>query len=95
MYRLEFDKHKDLANRAKHGIALARAVDFEWDTARVEPDARRDYGEPRYKATGLLDGRLHVLVFTPRRAALRLIGLRKANMRERRRYGQETQAGPH
>lgn len=95
MHRLEFDERKDLANRAKHGIALARAVDFEWDSARVEPDARRDYGESRYKATGFLDGRLHVLVFTPRRALLRLIGLRRANKRERRSYGQETQAGQH
>ena len=37
-------------------------------------------------ATGLIDGRLHMAVLTPRGSALRIISLRKANERERRRW---------
>ncbi|MBL8483522.1 MAG: BrnT family toxin [Rhodocyclaceae bacterium] len=42
-----YDTTKDAANIAKHGVSLARAADFEWDSAVVWPDRRRDYGEPR------------------------------------------------
>ncbi|MBV9549714.1 MAG: BrnT family toxin, partial [Alphaproteobacteria bacterium] len=41
-------------------------------------DRRFDYGETRYRAIGLLDGRLIVLVFTPRGEKLRVISLRLA-----------------
>lgn len=55
---------------------------FDWDGALVVTDDRRDYGEPRLRALGLIDGRLHAVVVTPRGDALRIISLRKANKRE-------------
>lgn len=60
-------------------------MDFE--TASVIRDERRDYGEARFWAVGPIGGRLHILAFTMRGETLRAISLRKANARERRRYG--------
>jgi len=95
MASIEFDARKDRINRAKHGISLSRARDFEWNEARIEPDGRRDYGEPRFVATGMIDGRMHVLVFTRRGDAVRAIGLRKANARERKRHEQKEETATH
>jgi uncharacterized protein len=86
----EWDENKCAANLAKHGVDFAIVEDFEWDTASVEPDTRKDYGEPRFIATGYIGTHLYVLVFTPRKGRIRVIGLRKANPREVKRY--ETQA---
>lgn len=88
--KIEFDPNKDDINRHKHGISLADAALMDIDTAFVVPDDRRDYGETRFQAFGLIRGRLHVLAFTMRGAALRTISLCKANPTEVRRYGQET-----
>ena len=51
-------------------------------------DTRRSYGEDRYQLTGCLEGRVFVLVFTPRDDAMRIISARKANQREVKHYGQ-------
>ena len=85
---IEFDPNKDQLNRLKHGVSLAAAADMDFDDALVIPDLRRAYGEDRFQAIGLIDGRLHVLAFTMRGDTLRAISLRKANMRETKRYGQ-------
>ena len=45
--RIEFDPRKDAANRAKHGVSLAMAVEFDWDEALVWVDDRYAYGEWR------------------------------------------------
>ena len=47
-----FDQAKDAANLAKHGVSLTEAAGFEWGTAVVWPDTRRDYGEARMVALG-------------------------------------------
>jgi uncharacterized DUF497 family protein len=62
---------------------------FEWETARVVEDTRRDYGETRLQVLALLDGRLYAAVVTPRGEDLRVISLRKANRREVERYGKK------
>ena len=59
---------------------------FDWDRALVLRDDRADYGESRFRAMGLIDGRLHVAVVAPRKDALRVISLRKANMREEKQW---------
>ncbi|HQR54229.1 MAG TPA: BrnT family toxin [Burkholderiales bacterium] len=53
-------------------------------------DLRKEYGEQRFQALGLVAGRLHAMVFTPRSGKVHVISLRKANRREVRRY--ESQA---
>lgn len=55
-------------------------------TAIIDPDRRYAYGEDRFQALGLIEGRLHLLVFTMRGDVLRAISLRKATPKEVRRY---------
>lgn len=87
---IEFDPTKDQSNREKHGLSLALAEAFEFETALIEIDDRRDYAEERFVALGLIDTRVHVMVFTVRGEAIRVISLRKANRREVKRYDDET-----
>ncbi len=86
----EWDRGKALANLVKHGVMFEAAERFDWRTAIVRIDAAHSRDEHRYVAVGFIDERLHVMVWTPRRAAIRIIGLRKANDRERRLYEQTT-----
>lgn len=81
-----FDPAKNALNAKKHGVFFAAAADFEWETALVGVDERRDYGEPRLIATGLIGERVYVMVFHLRETSVRLISLRKANRREMKRY---------
>lgn len=83
----EWDDDKDAANRAKHGIGLAKAAHLDWDTAQEELDTRKNYGEPRSIAYAYLGNRLYVCVYTLRGRARRIISLRKANRREGNAYG--------
>ena len=87
-----FDPAKSEHNQALRGLAFGLADSFEWDTALILEDARKDYAERRYQALGLIAGRLHMLVFTPRDGVVHVISLRRANERERNRYA--TQASP-
>lgn len=83
---IEFDTEKDGKNLAKHGVSLAEAVDFDWAMADIEEDLRNIYVERRFRATGLLHDRLHVLVYCVRGPLKRIISLRKANVRESQKY---------
>lgn len=51
---IEFDPSKDRANVAKHGVSLADAGSFDWNTALEREDDRFDYGEIRFVALGLI-----------------------------------------
>lgn len=82
----DHDPRKLAENVAKHGIWFHEAKEFEWDTANIEVDGRKFYGETRFRATGLVGTRAYVMVFTLRGTAVRLISLRKANPREVKRY---------
>ena len=84
--KIEFDQDKSDANIQERSIGFDSAKFFNWDSALVWEDTRKDYKEKRYSAIGFIDNRLHALVFTPRNEALRIISLRKANKREVRRY---------
>ena len=87
-----FDQAKDAANLAKHGVSLTEAAGFEWGTAVVWPDTRRDYGEARMVALGYIGLRIMALVFVDRPpeqpTERRIISLRKANTREVKRYAE-------
>ena len=85
----EWDEHKASANLAKHDVSFADAVEFNWLDAVIIPDIRRDYVESRYTAFGAIGEHLYVLIFTPRNDKVRLISLRRANLRERKLYEKE------
>ena len=83
---ISFDPAKNARNIAAHGISLARAVDFGWYEALNVEDIRHDYGEPRFKAYGLIGSRVNILIHTPRQGRVHVISLRRANKREVRFY---------
>jgi uncharacterized protein len=86
----EYDGDKHRSNIVKHGIGLNAAAAFKFDTAKISPDTRRDYGEERSMAYGFIGDMLYALVFTMRGSTMRLISLRKANSKERKRYHEQT-----
>lgn len=88
LVQIEFDPVKDSLNLAKHGVSLRDAERFEWETALEREDDRFDYGEVRFVAIGLIDRRLHVLVFTEGSGedCVRVISLRSADKHEKRFY---------
>ena len=84
---IEFDPAKDERNIAKRSLSFERAAEFDFETATYMIDDRKNYGETRYIAVGVLDYRLHILCYTPIAGGIRVISFRKANVREARRYG--------
>lgn len=86
----EWDAEKSRRNIEMRGIGFDAAERLDWETAQVFGDDRFDYGEERQVIRGMIDGRLHVIVFVLREDRIRIISLRKANRRERRAYATET-----
>ncbi|MEH6775302.1 MAG: BrnT family toxin [Cereibacter changlensis] len=78
----DWDEEKRRSNLAKHGVDFAAIEDFEWSSALIRTDARRDYSELREAALGLIGPRVHFVAFTRRSGRIRIICLRKANGRE-------------
>ena len=83
----EWDELKRAANLAKHGLDFADVERFDWGAASFGRDLRFDYGEERFTAHGMMEGRLVVIVFTQRMNATRIVSFRRANRMERRVYG--------
>jgi len=83
---IEFDPAKRKATLDARGLDMARADEvFAGATLTVEDD-RKDYGEDRFITIGFLDGRMVVLVWTPRNDTPRIISMRRANEREQALY---------
>lgn len=85
---IAFDPLKDALNTVKHGISLAEAADIEWDAAIFWQDERHDYGEVRMCAIAYIGVRLHFIVYVDRDDVRRFISLRKANLKEIKRYAE-------
>ena len=83
---IEFDPDKRVKALAERGLDFARAAEVFAARHFTAEDEREDYSEPRYVTVGLLDGRMVVMVWTPRGEARRIISMRKANEREQARY---------
>lgn len=84
--RYEHDPKKLAMNVASHRVWFHEANEFEWETAVIEHDCRKQYAETRFCATGLIGTRLYVLIFCLRETKMRIISMRKANPREVRYY---------
>jgi uncharacterized DUF497 family protein len=87
---LSYDPSKSARNETERGLAFDLAEEFDWSSALIAEDRRRDYEERRYQALGSIGEHLHMLVFTPRGGAIHVISLRRANQRERMRYARQT-----
>lgn len=86
----EWDEHKRNANKEKHDVDFSEAYRFDWRTALIQQDNRRDYGEERFKAMGFVGERLHIIVYTLRGGTVRIIGMRRANDKEENFYEEKT-----
>jgi uncharacterized DUF497 family protein len=82
----EWDENKRLSNLRKHGL------DFE-DGWRVfdgpcvsRLDVRFEFGEPRFRALGLLFDRVVEIAYVERPDVIRLISMRRAGRHEKTRY---------
>ena len=84
--KIEYDPAKSKKNEKERDLPFSMAADFDFETAVIVPDVRKDYHEDRIVAVGYLHCRLHVLCFTPTRAGIRVISFRKANRREAIRH---------
>lgn len=87
----EFDPAKDEANRFKHGVRLAfgQRVFDHLDHITVASHRAID-GEERYKAIGLVEGKLYTVIHVWRDEAIRLISVRRSNASEQRDYDRHT-----
>jgi uncharacterized DUF497 family protein len=81
---VEFDSGKDEINRLKHGVPLTLGAEVLRNRVGQIIDDRRDYGEARFNAFGLVNGRLFVCTYTMRDQTYRLISVRKASKQEQR-----------
>ena len=87
---ISFDSAKSDRNVTDRGLPFTLLEQMEWSGAVIKEDVRKNYGERRYLAIGMIGDRLHAVVFTPRADKVHVISLRKANQREVKNYGQET-----
>ena len=87
----EWDQDKAEVNLRKHAISFADAQAVFFDPLRTTvTDHRFDYGETRQLTFGMIDDTLYCVTFTERTNSIRIISARKANARERKRYGHRT-----
>jgi uncharacterized DUF497 family protein len=81
---IEFDPAKSAKNERERGLPFTAVLDFVWKTAEIGPSRRR--GEDRYIAVGYLHGQIHLVAYTMRGSALRVISLRRASEKEGEDY---------
>ncbi|MBO0906158.1 BrnT family toxin [Jiella sonneratiae] len=80
--QFEWDQAKSDANVALGRPAFDDVRQFDFATAAIFRDERRNYGEVRKIAIGMIGARHHVVVYTERGDRVRIISFRKANDRE-------------
>ena len=86
--QIEFNPAKRDKTLTERGLDFTRAAEVFAGVNVTAEDARFDYGEPRFTTAGVLDGRMVVLVWTPRGEVRRIISMRKANERESSKFAQ-------
>ena len=91
---VDFDPAKDAGNLAKHGVSLVFGLLVFGDAnIAIVPTVRIGDEEERFKAIGLVDGKLWTVIHVWRGAVVRLISVRRSNAREQRDYHSDT-GGP-
>lgn len=90
--KVEFDQKKSDKNAVERQLPFDMVDDFDFRTAQIRQDTRRDYGEVRWIGVGFIGTRLHVVAFKMMKNSIRVFSLRKANAREVRKYVEEESA---
>ena len=85
--RISFDPSKRLNTLKERGLDFADAAQIFQHRHFSALDDRIEYGEDRYITYGYLSDRAVIIVWTPRGdTERRIISMRYANDRERKRY---------
>ena len=82
----EFDDNKRKRNLSKHEVDLLYAARIFEGPTLEKIDDRRDYGEVRWVALGLVDGVPFTVVFTMRGEKMRLISAWKGGRKDYATY---------
>ena len=82
----EWDENKNKYNINKHGIDFNDSKQIFDKPILVKEDTKKDYGEKRWIAIGLLIEFVVVTVFTFRNKIIRIISIRLANKKEKEKY---------
>lgn len=91
--QFEYDEEKAAQNYEKHGVDLLYGA-LIFDGPTVESlDTRRNYGEDRVIAIGMVDDEFFVTVYVQRQNVIRLISTRKGGRRDRRKYEKAISGG--
>lgn len=78
----------------EHGVDFADAAHiFEDSGASHVLDETMDYGEDRFKAIGMIDGVILVVIYAERGECVRIISARKATKREEHDHLKERWGG--
>ena len=85
--KITLDPAKRASTLRDRSLDFADAAEVFAGKALNIPDERRDYGEVRIVTVGSLRGRMVIVVWTPRGSARHVISMRKANDREKTRFG--------
>jgi uncharacterized DUF497 family protein len=92
-FKITFDPAKRERTLRERKLDFADAAEvFAAETIDI-PDTRWDYGETRINSVGHLRGRMVVICWTPRTDVRHVISMRKANDREKKRFGQRFAEG--
>jgi uncharacterized DUF497 family protein len=87
---VDFDPAKDETNRLKHGVPLAFGARVSEDPlASILPTVRLGDEEERFRAIGLVDGKLWTAVHVWRGETVRMISVRRSNAGEQRNYDRD------
>ena len=82
----QWDPEKSAANEVKHELSFLQAAQIFRGPVLVKEDTRRDYGEQRFIALGLVDGVVLRVVFTRRDGDIRIISAWRSNRYDRETY---------
>lgn len=86
---IAFDPAKRARTLAERGLDFADAATVFAGRTLDYPDERFTYGENRMITVGRFRGRMVIVVWTPRGGVRHVISMRKANDREKARFGQQ------
>ncbi len=85
----EWNEANREANIIKLDVDFLEAIALLADAPLLHEDSRQDHGERRCQATGIIDGKMLVVIFPIREGSFRIISARRANSRERRKYAKD------
>jgi uncharacterized DUF497 family protein len=88
----EWNEAKRAANLAQHRVDFKAARSFDWTRATQAPDLRVDADEHRWRARGLIGGRVHLLTFSRHGDEITIISLRRANPAEKKTHEADARA---